>query len=76
MTKNVTIRPDEGLIKKFRHAAVEENLSLSKWIAKVLVKSVSQRQGYLDARERSLKRLERGFHLQRSPLSRSDIYER
>lgn len=76
MTKNVTIRLDEGLIKKFRHAAVEENLSLSRWIAKVLVKSVSQRQEYLEAREHALRRLERGFHLQGSPLSRSDIYER
>jgi len=31
---NVTISIDEKLAKMFRHAAVDENLSLSKWMVK------------------------------------------
>ena len=74
MPKNVTIRLDEAIVKKCRHAAVEEDKSLSQWIADVLVEEVSAHDIRHAARERALKRLEEGFSLGGTPLTREEIY--
>ena len=76
MTRNVTIRLDESIIKMCRHAAVEEDKSLSQWIAGVLLEKISDKDEYLRARGRALKRLKKGFHLGGEPLVRAEIYER
>jgi hypothetical protein len=36
MTKNVTLRMDEEILRQAKHVAVEENMSLSAWIADVV----------------------------------------
>ncbi len=74
MPRNVTIRLDEAVMKKCRHAAVDEDKSLSQWIADVLVKTVSTEDARREARERALKRLEEGYSLGGKPLSREEIY--
>ena len=74
MSKNVTIRLDETIVRKCRHAAVEEDKSLSQWIADLMVREVSTADGQRTARERSLRRLEEGFSLGGTPLSREEIY--
>lgn len=76
MTRNVTIRLEETILKKCRHAAVEDDKSLSQWIADLLVKEVSANGDYQKTRKRALKRLEEGFSLGGRPLSREEIYER
>ena len=78
MARNVTIRLDEALLKKCRHAAVEEDKSLSRWISDLIARAVSPegREGYQQARKRALKRLEEGFALGGRPLSREDVHER
>lgn len=75
MSKNVTIRLDEAIIKKCRHAAVEEDKSLSQWIADELTKVVSMQNAQQTAKRRALKRLETGFSLGGNPLTREEIYE-
>ena len=74
MSKNVTIRLDETIVRKCRHAAVEEDKSLSQWIADLMVRAVSTADVQRRARERSLLRLEEGFSLGGTPLSREEIY--
>ena len=74
MPRNVTIRLDEAVVKKCRHAAVDEDKSLSQWIADVLVKAVSTDDARREARERALRRLDEGFSLGGKPLSREEIY--
>ena len=74
MSKNVTIRLDDAIIKKCRHAAVEVDKSLSQWIADELVKAVSKQDVKQAARRRALKRLEEGFPLGGRPLTREEIY--
>jgi predicted transcriptional regulator len=76
MTKNVTIRLDEAILKKCRHRAIEDDKSLSRWITDVLVKVVSEKEQYEAARERALQRMERGFQLGGKPLCRDEIHER
>ena len=74
MSKNVTIRLDETIVRKCRHAAVEKDKSLSQWIADLMVQAVSATDVHQNARARALKRLERGFSLGGTPLSREEIY--
>jgi len=74
MSRNVTIRLDEAIVKKCRHAAVEEDKSLSRWIADQLVDAVSAGDVGCAARERALRRLEGGFPLGGTPLTREEIY--
>ncbi len=74
MSKNVTIRLDEAIIKKCRHAAVEEDKSLSQWIADELVKAVSAQDVKQAAKRRALRRLKEGFSLGGKPLTREEIY--
>ena len=76
MARNVTIRLDETIIKKCRHAAVEEDKSLSQWISDLLTRTVLEKNDYERAKKRALKRLEEGFHLGGRPLLRDEIYER
>ena len=76
MAKNVTIRLDEATIKQCRHAAVDEDKSLSQWIADQLVKAVSTREAMSVVRDRAIRRMEVGFPLGGSPLSRTDVHER
>ena len=74
MSKNVTIRLDESIVRKCRHAAVEQDKSLSQWIADELVKAVSEQEVKQTGKTRALKRLEEGFSLGGTPLTREEIY--
>ena len=74
MSKNVTIRLDESILRKCRHAAVEVDKSLSQWVADLMVDAVSAADIQHAARERALRRLEKGFSLGGTPLSREEIY--
>ena len=74
MSKNVTIRLEDAIVKKCRHAAVEEDKSLSQWIADLLVQAVSTQEVKHAAKRRALKRLEEGFSLGGKPLTREEIY--
>ncbi len=76
MARNVTIRLHEALVRRCRHAAVEEDKSLSQWIADQLSKAVASREVRTDVRDRAVKRLERGFPLGGRPLSRDEAHDR
>jgi hypothetical protein len=76
MGKNVTLRLDEAIIRKARHAAVEHDQSLSEWIGNLITHAVSKKDRSLVAKERAMKRLKGGFHLGGSPLTREEAHER
>jgi len=76
MTKNITLRLDESILRKARHAAVEKDTSLSQWVANIIVKEVSEKNRYVLAREKALSRMEKPFRLGGKPVSREEIHER
>jgi hypothetical protein len=76
MGKNVTLRLDESIVRKAKHAAVEQDQSLSEWVSGLITHAISKKSRSLSAREKALKRLERGFHLGGSPISREEAHER
>ena len=76
MTKNVTIRLEAAVLKKCRLRAVEEDKSLSRWIADLLLEALSMQGEYEAARDRALQRMEIGFQLGGRALAREEIHER
>jgi hypothetical protein len=76
MGKNVTLRLDESIIRKARHVAVEHDQSLSEWVAGLITQAVLKKARSLSAREKALRRMERGFRLGGSSLSREEAHER
>ena len=76
MTRNVTLRMDEALLRKLRHRAVDERQSLSAWVVTVLRQAADADDSQAVVRERALRRLERGFRLGGKPLSREQAHAR
>jgi hypothetical protein len=76
MGRNVTLRLDEFIIRKAKHAAVEQDQSLSEWLTGLIMHAVSRNTQALSAREKAFHRLKQGFHLGGSPLSREEAHER
>ena len=63
MTKNITLRIEENLLRTCRHFAVEEDKSLSRWVVDQLKQIASHHDTYSLAKKRALKRMEKGFSL-------------
>ena len=76
MNKNVTLRLDEAVLRKARHAAVEEDKSLSEWVADLVTRATSETDRKQSARASALQRMHRGLHLGGTPLSREKAHGR
>ena len=76
MTKNVTLRMDEQLLMKLRHRAVDERMSLSRWVITVLEGTVGMDEQRDEVRKQALRRLSRGFELGGRPLTREEAHAR
>lgn len=76
MTKNVTLRVDEEILRKCRHAAVEQDKSLSQWVIDLLRDKVAAEEEYSQVRERAVIRMRNGYDLGGRPLSREEAHER
>lgn len=76
MTKNVTLRMDEGLLVELRHRAVDAHMSLSAWITATLENLVPRAGETEAASTRAIRRMERGFHLGGEPLTREEAHAR
>lgn len=76
MTRNVTIKLDEALLKLCRIKAVESDKSLSQWIADVLKGVISKNEEVTKAREHAFKMMDMGFPLGGERIKRDQLYER
>lgn len=76
MNKNVTLRLDQAILRKARHAAVEQDQSLSEWVADLVTRATSEADRKQGARARALQRLHKGLHLRGTPISREETHGR
>lgn len=60
---NVTLSIPDDLLREARHLAVDEGLSLSRFVARSLERRVAAVRGYRAARERQLRLLSEGIDL-------------
>ena len=76
---NVTVSLPEHLLREARHLAVDEGVSLSRFVAMSLEQRVEAVRGFRAARERQLGLLREGFELGTygtAAWSRESIHER
>lgn len=76
MTKNVTLRIDEDLLRQARKRAVDEDTSLSQWLTSLIRERIQQSSEIASARKRAIRRLQRGFSLKNQPLTRDETHAR
>ncbi|MBI4340076.1 MAG: CopG family transcriptional regulator [Chloroflexi bacterium] len=77
--RNVTVTLPEELLTQARHLAVDEGLSLSKFLAMLVEERVRASVRYQAARERQLKTMRKGFDLGtggRATWTRDELHER
>lgn len=76
MHANVTLKLDEQLLKQARKAAIDEDRSLSSWVAVLVAEALRKRVHYGAAKRRALARLEAGYDLRPGRFSREELHER
>lgn len=76
---NVTLSLPDDLLREARHLAVDEGVSLSKFVARSLEQRVESVRGYRSARDRQLRLLRQGLDLGTrgsTSWSRESLHER
>jgi hypothetical protein len=76
MTKNITLRLDEGILKEARHRAVEADQSLSQWVTGLITREVGNDEAYERAKKRAIRRMRKGFPMGGKPIPRDELHER
>ena len=76
MQSNVTLKLDDSLLKQARKLAVEDDASLSAWVAGLIAENLRKRGDCQSARRTALRFLEKGFDLAPGRPSRESLHER
>lgn len=76
MTKNLTLRMDEELLRDLKHIAVDQNLSVSAWITQELKKNAVQRHPSQQQKKNAWSVTAKTFHLGGKTFNRNTCYER
>ena len=74
--KNLTLRLNEEILRKAKFVALEHNMSLSKWVAQLIVSNVQADTAREVAKKRALRRLRKGWRLGGKPVAREELHER
>jgi predicted transcriptional regulator len=70
MLKNITLKIDDQLLTRVRHLAVDENKSVSAWVAELIERALNEADEYEQARREAIDTLDQGFIL---AVGRSDV---
>ncbi len=76
MGSNITLKLEDSLLKQARKVAVDENTSLSAWVAKLIVDNLRKQDGRRAIRKNALATLEAGFELRPGRFTRDELHER
>lgn len=76
MTKNITLRMDEQLLKDVKHIAVEHDMSVSAWITQVVKKEAKSDLRYEEAAESIVRMMEEAKDYGGKTYTRDEMHER
>ncbi len=76
MSRNITLRLDEVILRQARQTAVEVGQSLSQWVATLIARAVSKKSNFALAKRRALQKIDSGLHLGGAPTAREALHER
>ena len=77
--RNITLSLPEETLKQARLIAAKRDTSVSRMVADTLKEIVERETGYEQARQRSIARLEKGFHLGtagKATWTRDELHDR
>jgi hypothetical protein len=75
MKKNVTVQIDAAILKRSKHMAVEEDMSLSEWIATLIKNAVNKKSDKEQAMKRAFAIMKKPLKLGGKALSREEMHE-
>jgi len=75
MTKNITLRMDEQLLKDVKHIAVEEDMSVSAWITQVVEKATKKDVRYEEAKASALRIMEEAPAYDGKTYNRDELHD-
>ena len=76
MTKNITLRMDEQLLKDVKHIAVEKDMSVSAWINQVVKKATKKDVRYEEDKAFIMKAMETAPAYGGKTFTRDELHER
>ncbi len=76
MTKNITLRMDEQLLKDVKHIAVEKDMSVSAWIVQVVERAAKNSMRYHEAKAFIMKAMEEAPDYGGQTFTRDELHER
>jgi predicted transcriptional regulator len=76
MLKNITLKIDDQLLTRVRHLAIDENTSVSAWVAALIERTLNEADVYEQTRREAIDALQAGLHLGGRPLSREEAHDR
>ncbi len=76
MTKNITIRMDEQLLKNVKHIAIEQDMSVSAWITQAVEKEARKDLRYDEDKAFILKVMEEAPAYAGKTFTRDELHER
>ncbi|MEN8254435.1 MAG: CopG family transcriptional regulator [Verrucomicrobiota bacterium] len=76
MTKNITIRMDEQLLKDVKHIAVEKDMSVSAWITQAVEEATKKDVRYEEAKAFIMKAMEEAPAYGGKTFTRDELHER
>ena len=76
MTKNITIRMDEQLLKEVKHIAVERDMSVSAWITELIEKETQRKVRYAESKAFAQKAMEEAKDYGAATHNRDELHER
>ena len=74
--KNVTVQLEENLLKHSRHLAVDQDMSLSEWISKLVEEAVRKSATRESSRRRAFAVLSRPLRLGGTTYTRDELHDR
>ena len=76
MTKNITLRLDEAVVRRCRQVALREEKSVSQWVTDLILDTLARQASFQRARKDALRNLEAGLDLGGQALPRDELHER
>jgi hypothetical protein len=76
MTKNITLRMDEDLLRQLKHIAVEHDMSVSSWISKLAEDAAKREINFDRQKKEAWSVIGKTFHLGGEKFDREACYDR
>jgi hypothetical protein len=76
MTRNITLRLDEAVVRRCRQVASREEKSVSQWVTDLILDTLAHQPSSRRARVAALRHLEVGLDLGGHALPRDKLHER